>query len=169
MQDPEHFLHAPVRQFYQQALELFFEAPTLLLKVWHSLACGHDNAGKVHNSAVHHASELALSCTQRCTQRCKQGATLPKSSNGLPIWFSVLNSVLFYSKANQTLCKEVHTCCAENVANMLENPVSPTTRLVDEASVAWLDGSSATVLQAARDLNVPNADGLTILKVPALQ
>lgn len=61
VQDPEHFLHAPVRQFYQQALELFFEAPTLLLKLWHSLACGHDNAGKVFSSAVHYASEPALS------------------------------------------------------------------------------------------------------------
>lgn len=45
--DPEHFLHAPVRQFYQQALQLFFEASTILLKLWHSLACGSENAGEV--------------------------------------------------------------------------------------------------------------------------
>ena len=80
--DPEHFLHAPVRQFYQQALQLFFEAPTLLLKLWHSLACGHDNAGKVPNSAVHHASRFTISCY---SQHCCQGATLPKSITGLSI------------------------------------------------------------------------------------
>lgn len=52
---------------------------------------------------------------------------------------------------------------------MLENPVSPTMRLVDTASFAWLDGSSATALQATKDLSVPQADGLMVLKVPALQ
>lgn len=52
---------------------------------------------------------------------------------------------------------------------MLENPVSPTMRLVDTASFAWLDGSSGTALQATRDLSVPQADGLMVLKVPALQ
>lgn len=52
---------------------------------------------------------------------------------------------------------------------MLENPVSPTMRLVDPAAFAWLDGSSATALQASRDLSVPQADGLMVLKVPALQ
>ena len=41
-------------------------------------------------------------------------------------------------------------------------------RLVDEVSIAWLGGSSATVLQATRDLIVPNADGLTVLKVPGM-
>lgn len=54
--DPEHFVHAPVRQFYQQALELFFEAPAILLKFWHSLACGHDNAGEVPSSPTHDAN-----------------------------------------------------------------------------------------------------------------
>ena len=61
-----------------------------------------------------------------------------------------------------------HTCPAENVANMLENPVSPTMRLVDPAAFAWLDGSNATALQATKDLHVPQADGLIVLKVPAL-
>ena len=42
-------------------------------------------------------------------------------------------------------------------------------RLADKASIAWLDGSSASVLQATKDLNVPNADGLMVLKVPALK
>ena len=91
---------------------------------------------------------------------------LPLSSIGLPISFSTM---LFTSQDNLRLCREANACRAENVANMLENPVSPTMRLVDEASVAWLDGSSAIFLQATTDLNVPNADGLTVLKVPALQ
>ena len=78
------------------------------------------------------------------------------------------STALVYSKANQRFCKKAHPCRAENVANMLENPVSPTMRLVDQASIAWLDGCSATGLQATRDLDVPNADGLTVLKVHTL-
>lgn len=63
------------------------------------------------------------------------------------------------------LSNEARSWHAENVANMLENPVSPTMRLEDTASFAWADGSNATCLQATRDLVVPNSDGLVILKV----
>lgn len=48
---------------------------------------------------------------------------------------------------------------------MLENPVSPTMRLVDKASLVRADGPSATTVQATRDIVIPDSDGLVVPKV----
>ncbi|DBA87059.1 TPA: hypothetical protein ACH3X2_005301 [Trebouxia sp. C0005] len=44
---PNHFWHAPVRQFYQQTLELLFEDPKPALRLWYSLACGLQSSDAV--------------------------------------------------------------------------------------------------------------------------
>ena len=57
-------------------------------------------------------------------------------------------------------------CHAEDVANMLEASVSPTTRLADTAPLAWLDEAH---IQTTKELSVPTPDGLVIPKVCAQQ
>lgn len=58
-------------------------------------------------------------------------------------------------------------CGAENVANMLENPVSPTMRLSesDKASFVKTDSPGGMFLQATKDIVIPLSDGLVVPEV----
>lgn len=58
-------------------------------------------------------------------------------------------------------------CGAENVANMLENPVSPTMRLAesDKASFAKTDTPNGMFIHATKDIVIPLADGLVVPEV----
>ena len=57
-----------------------------------------------------------------------------------------------------------YIACAENVANMLENCISPTMRVTNSGMLAWLD-EEQTMVQATQDIAVPNSDGLFAPKV----